>query len=51
MNWQEIEYKKGAHARYMGKTTDDCPHSVANMAERSYWLAGWHDFDIEELAA
>lgn len=39
-------YYKGYNDRDNKRLKSSCPYSVSNMKNRSLWLAGWHDSDM-----
>jgi len=41
-------YISGRQARADKKKTESC--WLTNTVERSWWLAGWHDLDMEKAA-
>jgi ribosome modulation factor len=45
---ERILYQLGRHARKEGLERNRCPYGVTNAARRSWWLAGWHDADMEQ---
>lgn len=48
---EELElYELGKQARAEGKESNRCPYGVTNAVRRSWWLAGWHDADMELTA-
>lgn len=49
MNPQETpsQYSDGYAARMRGDGRDACPYGGIDMEMRHWFLAGWHDADIE----
>lgn len=45
-----IEYREGQTACLWDKSRDACPYGRCQLFERSLWLAGWHDMDMQEAA-
>lgn len=43
---QEL-YELGRQARTAGLERNRCPYGIANGVRRGWWLAGWHDADME----
>lgn len=41
-------YEEGQAARRAQQTIGDCPHSFSDLQRRSWFLAGWHDADMEQ---
>lgn len=44
---EKRQYKAGMAARKRGDGASVCPFGLAQMRLRSWWLAGWHDADME----
>lgn len=44
------QYNLGRQARAAGYYKSACNIPASRMAKRSWWLAGWHDEDIETEA-
>lgn len=40
-------YEAGMAARQANKPSHDCPHGFSDLQRRSWFLAGWHDADME----
>jgi len=40
-------YRDGRISRLNGNDTESCPYPISLMQLRSWWLAGWHDVDME----
>jgi ribosome modulation factor len=38
-------YDRGKQSGTKGK--ESCPYGVTSMRHRGLWLAGWHDYQIE----
>lgn len=45
----EKSYVAGKKAYFAGKPRSACPYGLADMTDRSFWLAGWADADIETV--
>lgn len=45
-----IEYREGREARINGHSRNACPYGMHMLFERSLFLAGWHDADMQESA-
>ena len=43
-------YMKGRIAKDMGKAKHACPYGWGEARLMNWWLAGWHDMEIEENA-
>jgi ribosome modulation factor len=41
-------YELGRQARTAGLERNRCPYGMTNALRRSWWLAGWHDADMEQ---
>lgn len=41
------QYRDGYAARMRGDGRDACPYGAADMERKHWWLAGFHDADIE----
>lgn len=41
------QYSDGYTARMRGAGRDACPYGATRMRERHWFLAGWHDADME----
>lgn len=41
------EYENGRIARLEGRGRDKCPSGLSVLLLRHWWLAGWHDMDME----
>ncbi|MCY1384120.1 hypothetical protein D9M71_67200 [compost metagenome] len=44
------EYREGCEARRNGDSRSVCPYGLHMLFERSLFLAGWHDTDMQEAA-
>ena len=44
---EKRQYKAGMAARKREVVAAACPFGVFQMRLRSWWLAGWHDADME----
>ncbi len=43
-------YEMGRRARRVGHRREACSIPARERVERAWWLAGWHDQDMEILA-
>lgn len=43
-----LEYREGCAARRNGESRNACPYGMHMLFERSLFLAGWHDTDMQE---
>jgi ribosome modulation factor len=43
----EEAYASGREARLEGRMDTICPYSQSELRLRHFWLAGWHDQDME----
>jgi ribosome modulation factor len=43
----EEAYAAGREARLEGRMDTICPYSQSELRLRHFWLAGWHDQDME----
>lgn len=48
--WEQNIYEAGRAARTLSIGKRACPHGMAKMRERHWWLAGWNDCDLELMA-
>ena len=44
---QDKTYEDGRAARRMDVKRESCPFGTSKMQQRAFWLAGWHDMDME----
>lgn len=44
---EKRQYNAGSEARKRGVDKADCPFEAFQMKLRGWWLAGWHDADME----
>jgi ribosome modulation factor len=44
---QDKTYEDGRAARRMDVKRESCPFGASKMQQRAFWLAGWHDMDME----
>jgi ribosome modulation factor len=43
----DVLYHAGRVAYFDGQLESACPYGHADLIRRGFWLAGWHDADIE----
>ena len=43
--YEEGLYKEGK--RYGKKNKTNCPYGTSDLRRKCLWLAGWHDYQIE----
>lgn len=42
-------YQAGKKAYFEGRTRNACPFGSSDIKDKSFWLAGWADADIETV--